>query len=455
MQQIVEELRNDGEKIEQVAVSANKITGISLDKESMDLGKGKTKPIKVTLEGPSEPYTYYAVVEGKYYKMSFNGGGVTIDRTPSEVSNDGEGTTITLTAISENEEIATVIVDNETNTVNVTAKEQAGTVAITVTYGSYSKTCNVRVSEVATELEINSVRARIAKDYTRWLTATAKPEATASQEFEWSSSDTSIATVDNKGVVTAKNAGTATITVKATDGSNLSKTCEVTIVENAPDVATLMDFQTQNTVAKDENGNLITVPGDFKVLTSEGTKVTQGIVIQDREENEFVWVPVDSVSTGTSKPADDIRLGRYTFDTKNGTPTKHQDADEFRKLVDVFFDINGYNYIQELTQSDTLKDSIAKNLEQFIENTKKNGGYYLARYEAGEGQNGKALSQTRKQALLPTHPKAAYYARNMYNSLYIESDLVNSYAWDTAIVFIQKFSKNSNYANKRNFRKPE
>ena len=85
MQQIVEELRNDGEKIEQVAVSANKITGISLDKESMDLGKGKTKPIKVTLEGPSEPYTYYAVVEGKYYKMSFNGVGVTIDRTPSEV----------------------------------------------------------------------------------------------------------------------------------------------------------------------------------------------------------------------------------------------------------------------------------------------------------------------------------------------------------------------------------
>ncbi len=29
-----------------------------------------------------------------------------------------------------------------------------------------------------------------------------------------------------------------------------------------------------------------------------------------------------------------------------------------------------------------------------------------------------------------------------------QSDLVNSYAWDTAIVFIQNYSNNSNYANK-------
>ena len=35
----------------------------------------------------------------------------------------------------------------------------------------------------------------------------------------------------------------------------------------------------------------------------------------------------------------------------------------------------------------------------------------------------------------------------MYNSSYVESDLINSYSWDTAIVFIQKYSGNSNYAN--------
>ena len=262
MQEIVGELREDGYTIEQVEVSGEQITGISLDKESMSLGKGKTNTIKVTLESTGEPYTYYVLVEGKYYKMNFNGGVVTIDRTPSDILGEEEEK-ITLTATSGDEAIAAVTADNDTNTVSVTAKETAGTVVITVTYGNYEKTCTVKVCEVATELEINSVRARIAKDYTRWLGATAKPEATASQEFEWTSSDTSIATVDNKGVVTAKKAGTTTITVKTTDGSNLSKTCEVTIVESAPDVATLTDFQTSNTVAKDENGNLITVPRRF------------------------------------------------------------------------------------------------------------------------------------------------------------------------------------------------
>ncbi|MGN1270305.1 MAG: hypothetical protein ACI4UU_05525, partial [Clostridia bacterium] len=45
-------------------------------------------------------------------------------------------------------------------------------------------------------------------------------------------------------------------------------------------------------------------------------------------------------------------------------------------------------------------------------------------------------------------------ARNMYagnkdinnNEVGVESDLINSYAWDTAIVFIQKYSSNTAYS---------
>ena len=35
----------------------------------------------------------------------------------------------------------------------------------------------------------------------------------------------------------------------------------------------------------------------------------------------------------------------------------------------------------------------------------------------------------------------------MYNSSKFTSDLINSYAWDTAITFIQKCSDQTNYAN--------
>ena len=46
-----------------------------------------------------------------------------------------------------------------------------------------------------------------------------------------------------------------------------------------------------------------------------------------------------------------------------------------------------------------------------------------------------------------TQPQAALVSQNMYkNDKYVESDLINSYAWDTAIVYIQAMG-NSNYAN--------
>ncbi|MCI9247194.1 MAG: hypothetical protein HFJ30_08865, partial [Clostridia bacterium] len=189
---------------------------------------------------------------------------------------------------------------------------------------------------------------------------------------------------------------------------------------------------------------LITVPGDFKVLTSEGTKVTDGIVIQDREGNEFVWVPVDSVSTGTSKPADDIRLGRYEdFATKNaiGNYIPKQDADNYIEVVTI------ESYFQELISNSG--NTVAKNLGDFINKTKANGGYYFARYEASKGSDDKVKSQYDKVTWGNiTQSNAATAARGMYSSNYVESDLINSYSWDTAIVFIQKYSGNSNYANK-------
>ena len=42
-----------------------------------------------------------------------------------------------------------------------------------------------------------------------------------------------------------------------------------------------------------------------------------------------------------------------------------------------------------------------------------------------------------------TQPQAANLSRNMYTNSNFESDLMNSYAWDTAIVFIQTFGQNN------------
>ena len=47
-----------------------------------------------------------------------------------------------------------------------------------------------------------------------------------------------------------------------------------------------------------------------------------------------------------------------------------------------------------------------------------------------------------------TQIQASELCQNMYQTTDFESDLVNSYAWDTALKFIQTFSLNKNYANK-------
>lgn len=58
------------------------------------------------------------------------------------------------------------------------------------------------------------------------------PKRADSNALNWTSSDESVATVTNDGVVLAKAKGTADITVIANDGSGVSATCVVTVIES-------------------------------------------------------------------------------------------------------------------------------------------------------------------------------------------------------------------------------
>ncbi len=245
---------------------------------------------------------------------------------------------------------------------------------------------------------------------------------------------------------------------------------------------------------KDNYNNTVTVPKGFKV-TEDATTVPEGIVIEDgtgtetTTGNQFVWIPVGTVHKD-SNPENDvtIKLGRYTFDTTDGTPTMQQAAFEGDNendpsqtyASDPPVTIN--SYYRELTTyregiaSDGRKglNATAKNLAGFVQSIANNGGYYIARYEASYGSGSstsdwKPLSKVSTgtprgedqdstpltQGMLWNHVtqlEASKICQNMYQegdtTVGVESDLVNSYAWDTAIVFIQSMDEaNSNYAN--------
>jgi uncharacterized protein YjdB len=126
---------------------------------------------------------------------------------------------------------------------NVTAKAK-GTAIITAMTRDSGKTatCNVTVTEdtkIATSIELNKSTTILNVGQTEDLIATVKPDNAENKEVTWTSSDTGIATVDENGKVTAIKAGNVTITAKTTDGTNLTATCDVTVVQPSNDRAIL------------------------------------------------------------------------------------------------------------------------------------------------------------------------------------------------------------------------
>mgnify|MGYP004502004339 CR=1 FL=1 len=207
---------------------------------------------------------------------------------------------------------------------------------------------------------------------------------------------------------------------------------------------------TDNTELKDEYGNKITVPAGFKIKvdssTNNATTVNQGIVIVDSNENEFVWIPVGKIYTDVAKTdanAKTIELNRYTFD-ESGNPTPQNES-----VIETYY--------QELETSDK-GNTVAKSIPNFKTSVATNEGYYIGRYEART-----TTARTNKSdSITPitekgtdqiynyvTQIQAAQLAQNMYNSNKFTSDLINSYAWDTATLFLQTCGTDVTYSRKK------
>lgn len=110
------------------------------------------------------------------------------------------------------------------------------TVTVKLTYNKKSVTKKVKVTVKnpvkKITLKTTNKTLTVGKKFT--LKVKAVTPKNASKNVTFSTSKKSVATVSAKGVVKAKKAGKATITVKATDGSNKKATCKVTVVAAVP-----------------------------------------------------------------------------------------------------------------------------------------------------------------------------------------------------------------------------
>ncbi len=146
-------------------------------------------------------------------------------RLTAEVNPD-DATNKDLWWSTSNQEVATV---DETGLVKAVG---SGTTTIIVQSADSGviDVCNVTVYQPVTEVTISSTAISVRKGTIFWLNATAGPEGALNKTIIWSSSDSSIATVDQTGMVTAISPGKVVITATSQD-SGVNAKCEVEVTE--------------------------------------------------------------------------------------------------------------------------------------------------------------------------------------------------------------------------------
>ena len=170
------------------------VTGVTLSETTLQLNKGEDHALKATIQP-----------------------GNASDKTVQWSSSDSS--------------VASVDQDGKVTAVG------GGSATIKATAGSFSATCSVSVNVPVTSVSIDIHVLSLEKGTFAVLTATVSPEDASDKTVQWSSSDSSVASVDQDGKVTAVEVGKAKITASA---GGFSASCSVICV-SIPVSAVVLD----------------------------------------------------------------------------------------------------------------------------------------------------------------------------------------------------------------------
>ena len=149
-------------------------------------------------------------------------------------------------------------------------------------------------------------------------------------------------------------------------------------------------YYDKTTKIKINDNEEVTIPGGFGLSKDTANNIKDGIVIQDKKGNEYVWVPVENINdmyieeeatlTGTS-----IKVNGYSnLKSSENTVGKPGEEGTLREpdilgqedvKEEYFKEILGFNSLEEMA------DEIANTYESMINSIKTYGGFYIGRYE--------------------------------------------------------------------------
>ena len=189
----------------------------------------------------------------------------------------------------------------------------------------------------------------------------------------------------------------------------------------------------------DAEGNTAKIPAGFAVSNVEGENlVSKGLVIIGTTGNEYVWIPCTTDSNDTNKLQYKREETAWGIEDDNGT-----------KAIKDELTLTGVVPSKEESDNGittTVLNEIVNQVNSEIASVEANGGYYIGRYETGNENNVAVIKQNQEPYTNIKWSQAYTLAKGIDVGRKANSYLCSSYAWDTAIKFIQTHSTATNYA---------
>ena len=293
---------------------------------------------------------------------------------------------------------------------------------------------------VATSIDLDKSTARMENGEKLQLRAELKPIEAIYNEVLWGSSNPSVAMVSNNGLVTAVNAGTATITAMTTDGSNLSASCIVTVytemsgdvdgnsLVNISDVTALIDYLLKGDASDIVLSNA-DCDGNEAVNISDVTALIDFLLIghwPEPEEPEPTPVITSYTVNGVTFNMVEVEGGTFQM---GATPEQGENANDNEKPVHQVT-LSGFSIGQTEVTQELWQAVMGTNPSKFNDNVNKpvetisweDCQTFIARLNELTGQNFR----------LPTEAEWEFAARGGMKSQgykYSGSDDLNEIAW--------------------------
>ena len=194
--------------------------------------KAGSATITVTTSDGSKTATCSVTVTAKTIPVT----GISLDKTTLELMEGAEGTLkATITPSDATNQVVTWST-SDNNIVNVSDGKvtavKAGEATITATTSDGGKTaiCKVTVKGVALEgLSVNPATLEIVEGETKQLEVKFTPETFGDKTVQWASDNTNVVTVNKDGLITALKPGSAKVFVESQADKTKQAFCEVTV----------------------------------------------------------------------------------------------------------------------------------------------------------------------------------------------------------------------------------